>query len=314
MALRRPAGLTMDGLLLVHKPEGPTSHDVVARVRRIVGFSRVGHFGTLDPFASGLLLVGVGKATRLFPFLGTAEKAYEGRIRLGVATDTYDRTGAVTAETSPPSWPAIEAVRQAMNRFVGAFLQSPPPFSAKKFRGRRLYDYARRGTEVAPSPCPVKVRAFVLKSYSPPDIEFEVNCSSGTYIRSLAHDLGEALGCGAHLASLVRTAVGTYRLADARSLEDLAALAEDRRWPEALLPLAELLPHLPKLVLSARDADRVKNGRLVTASVPAETAGEADGPSSGAGPVRLFAPDGRLVALARPLPDGTTLAPFLVLV
>jgi tRNA pseudouridine55 synthase len=304
----------MDGLLLVRKPEGPTSHDIVASVRRILGLPRVGHFGTLDPFASGLLLVGVGKATRLFPFLGAAEKAYEGRIRLGVATDTYDRTGTVTSESALRSCLEVEAVRQAMGRFAGDVLQSPPPFSAKKFRGRPLYDYARRGKEVVPAPCRVKVRAFVLKRFSPPDIEFEVACSSGTYVRSLAHDLGQALGCGAHLLSLVRTSVGPYRLADALSLEDLADRLEAGRRAEALIPLAELLPHLPKLVLSAYDADRVKNGQSVAAAGLAGAAGAADEPSSVSDPVRLFAPDGRLLALARPLPDGTALAPFLVLV
>jgi tRNA pseudouridine55 synthase len=304
----------MDGLVLARKPEGLTSHDVVARLRRILGVRRVGHFGTLDPFASGLLLVGVGKATRLFPFLSASDKIYEGRIRLGVVTDTYDRTG--TPATSPPSsWPDLVSVRKAIDGFVGEIRQLPPPFSAKKHRGEPLYAFARRREEVERRPCLVKVHSFDLKSYAPPDLFFEVTCSAGTYIRSLAHDLGMSLGCGAHLAELIRTASGPYRLEDALSLEAIAALAEENRAGEAVLPLERLLLHFPWAVLTAEGLERIKNGRPVgpgehSLSGP-ETVPMARPETS---VVRLLSSEGRLVALARPLPGGVTLVPFVVLI
>jgi tRNA pseudouridine55 synthase len=303
----------MDGLLLVHKPEGPTSHDVVVRLRRILGTSRIGHFGTLDPFASGLLLAGVGKATRLFPFIGASDKTYEGRIRLGVATETYDRTGRVVA-SGPSTWPDLEAVRSALRGFLGEVRQLPPPFSAKKYQGRPLYAYARRREAVERKPCRVTIRAFDLKEYAPPDLFFEVSCSAGTYIRSLAHDLGSELGCGAHLADLVRTGAGPYRLADAVSLETLADLAAEGRIGEVLLPLERLLLHLPRAGLNPEGWEMVKNGRPLLPShlaSPVERTSLPEGKDALA--VRIFNPDGRLVALARPGADGATLLPFLVL-
>ena len=304
----------MDGLILVHKPEGPTSHDIVVRLRRTLGIRRIGHFGTLDPFASGLLLAGVGKATRLFPFFSASDKTYRGRIRLGIATDTYDRTGTVLSRMSPSSWPPVEDVRRAIDGLTGEILQSPPPFSAKKILGRPSYAYARRRLEVEPQPCRVKVHAFLLKNYNPPDVDFEVACSAGTYIRSMARDLGTALGCGAHLADLVRTAVGPYRLEEALSLETLAGLAEEGRGGEALIPLDRLLPHLPRVVLSSEDLLRVKNGRPLAALPGSLVLLEAGRPPSNEPPaVRLIGPEGNLVALARFGPGESSLFPFLVL-
>ncbi len=164
----------MDGLLLLRKPSGPTSHDCVVRLRKILGEKRIGHFGTLDPFAEGLLLAGIGKATRLFPFFGTIGKTYEGVIRLGQATDTYDRTGTALGPAAD-SLPAEEDVLRAMARFRGDLIQLAPPFSAKKLAGKPLYVYARGGAEVERRPAAVRVDRFELRSYAPPDIDFEVS-------------------------------------------------------------------------------------------------------------------------------------------
>ncbi|MBM3294730.1 MAG: tRNA pseudouridine(55) synthase TruB [Candidatus Aminicenantes bacterium] len=305
----------MDGLLLVYKSEGPTSHDIIARLRRILGLRKVGHFGSLDPFASGLLLAGVGKAVRLFPFFSASDKTYVGRIRLGAATDTYDRTGTLRPGTETAPWPGAEAVRSAMDRLTGRILQTVPPYSAKKHRGRPYYAYARRREEVERKTCRVEIRRFSLRAYDPPDLHFEVDCSAGTYVRSLAHDLGEALGGGAYLAELVRTTVGPFLLTQAHSPAALARLARDGRAAEAVIPVEHLLPELPRVDLTPEALERVADGR----PVPAEAAGkEAGAPVRTAPPqasaVRLFGPDGRLAALARLRPDGQTLAPFIVLV
>jgi tRNA pseudouridine55 synthase len=304
----------MDGVLLVRKPEGLTSHDVVSRLRRILGIRRIGHFGTLDPFATGLLVAGLGQATRLSPFLSSGEKAYEGRIRLGESTDTYDRTGAVT-RSSPPGLPDEAAVRAAMDGFQGEQSQLPPLFSAKKRAGRPLYAYARKGQDVERRPSPVIVFSFVLKAYGPPDLLFEVRCSAGTYVRSLAHDLGARLGCGAHLADLVRTASGSFRLADAISLEIFESLAREGRAGEAIVPLERLLPDLPMISLTPEGVGRVRNGRPVgpgrglSSGTPSSVV-----PSPKASPARLFSPEGRLVALARPGDGEDVWAPFIVLI
>ena len=304
----------MDGVLLIDKPEGPTSHDVVDRLRRILGVRRIGHFGTLDPFASGLLVVGVGRATRLCPFFSASDKTYEGRLRFGIATDTYDRTGRPTSSASPP-WPDAAALDGAISNFVGEISQLPPPFSAKKLRGRPLYAFARRGQETERRPCPVTVWTFDRVSYVPPDLAFRVRCSSGTYIRALAHDLGARLGCGAHLTDLVRLAAGPYNREESLTLETIQAMEEEGHAAAALRPLETLLLHFPKAVLTPEGMALVGNGRSIgRAFVAASEEGEPGPGAPGPLPVRLFSPDGRLAALARPGPDGTTLAPFLVLI
>jgi tRNA pseudouridine55 synthase len=304
----------MDGVLLIDKPEGPTSHDVVARLRRILGVRKIGHFGTLDPFASGLLVVGVGRATRLCPFFSVSDKTYEGRLRFGIATDTYDRTGRPTS-SAPPPWPDAAAVDGAISGFVGEISQLPPPFSAKKLRGRPLYAFARRGQETERRPCPVTVWMFDRISYDPPDLAFRVRCSSGTYVRSLAHDLGARLGCGAHLTDLVRLAAGPFLREESFPLETIQAMAEEGRVTEVLRPLEGLLPHFPKAVLTPEGMALVGNGRSIGPAFVAASEGGEPGPGApGPLPVRLFSPDGRLAALARPGPDGATLAPFLVLI
>jgi tRNA pseudouridine55 synthase len=300
----------MDGLVLVRKPSGPTSHDCVVRLRRILRTKKVGHFGTLDPFAEGLLLIGVGKATKLFPYFGFSDKTYEGTIRLGRSTDTYDRTGSPVGPASD-AFPAEAELRRAMSRFEGEFLQLAPPFSAKKLAGKPLYVYARSGIEVERRPARVRVDRFVLQTFTPPDFDFKVACSAGTYIRALAHDLGAALGCGAHLSRLVRTSCGEYRLEKARTMEEIEAAADDGRADFFLAPLDMLLPDLPRADLTAAGRAMVKNGRSINLSSPATAVAPDPLPAPG-DVIRLFDPDQRLIALARVRESEGV--PFLVLI
>jgi tRNA pseudouridine55 synthase len=304
----------MDGLILVRKPETWTSHDVVKALRSILRQKKVGHFGTLDPLASGLLLAAVGKATRFFPFYGKLDKSYTARVRLGFATDTYDAEGRPTTPETH-AWPGLEAVCEALRTGQGKLLQPAPPYSAKKLRGQPLYAYARAQKTVEAKAFPVVVYDIRLRSYVPPLLDVQIHCSSGTYIRSIAHDLGVRLGCGAHLAGLVRTEVGPYRLDEAASLDDIRTFHEAGRTSEFLKPMETLLAWLPKAVLTANGVGQVKHGRVI----------EEDGveafepaPLSPAGPgeflVRLFDNQGHLVGLARRLSSGSrALAPLLVL-
>jgi tRNA pseudouridine55 synthase len=302
-----------DGLLVLDKPAGMTSHDVVRRVRKILGTRRVGHGGTLDPDATGLLLVAVGQATRFFPFLSKENKVYEGRIRLGFATDTYDASGRPASEPCP-DLPDIDAVSSAMKAFEGRILQTPPRFSAKKLAGRPAYKLARAEEDFTLEPVAVTVSRFTLGAYRPPEIEFEAACSAGTYIRSLAHDLGRSLGCGAHLAALRRTSAGPYTLAEAvplAVLEDQAARGEAGR---CLVPLERLLPGVPGVTVRPEAEAFIRSGRTLEPShliPPVPPFSGLPGPE--APPMRLLSGEGRLLALARPSPDGTGLHPFLVI-
>lgn len=212
---------SQDALLLVDKPTGCTSHDVVQKLRRFLGQRRIGHCGTLDPGATGLLVVTLGRATRLTRFLIQAPKTYEGHIQFGVATDTYDALGEVTAE-HPVDALTPEAIREAMPGFVGTYEQAAPAFSAKKLDGRKYYEMARKGEEVPESRKEITIFSFdATGPIEGGSLPFRLECSTGTYVRSLAHDMGELLGCGAHLASLRRTKVGPFALEDAVELETL---------------------------------------------------------------------------------------------
>ncbi len=300
----------MDGLILARKPVSWTSFDVVRSVRRTLAERRVGHFGTLDPLASGLLLVAVGRATRLFPYFSAYEKTYRALIRLGIATDTYDAEGTPSGPECA-DLPAGDAVSEALGRFVGDIEQVPPPFSAKKLRGRPLYAYARKKQDIEAKPSRVNIRAFTLLSFVPPRLEAEVVCSSGTYVRGLAHDLGRALGCGAHLAGLVRTAIGPYRIEDALEPDEIRRLEDEGRRERFLIPLERLLPERPARVLNAREAGDVIQGRTIRPEgplVPIPEAGFPPRPPI----VRLFGPDGKLLALAKPGAEPGTWSPVVV--
>jgi tRNA pseudouridine55 synthase len=231
----------ISGVLNVCKPSGPTSFNVVAQVRRATGVRRVGHAGTLDPLASGVLLVCVGQATRIISYLQNAPKVYLAGIRLGQRTTTFDSEGQVTEELAIPD-------RLDVERFVGDIWQTPPAYSALKREGRPLYDYARKGEAVDIAPRLVRIDRVELVTWQPPLACIRVWCGKGTYIRSLANDLG------GHLTSLVREAIGDFRVEDALTLDELAA------WDNYLMPIATALPGLPRLLVSAQAAVRLRNG------------------------------------------------------
>ncbi|MCX6560079.1 MAG: tRNA pseudouridine(55) synthase TruB [Candidatus Aminicenantes bacterium] len=305
----------MDGLLLVDKPPGPTSHDVVARLRRALGRPKTGHFGTLDPMATGLLIVAVGQATRLNQYYAGREKSYRAVARLGTATDTYDAEGAPRPGPAAGPIPDRDAVDRALLPLRGEIEQVPPPYSAKKIAGTPLYRLARAGQPVSPRPARVIIHDLRVLRFEPPDLELDIRCSTGTYIRSLAHDLGQSLGCGAHLTSLRRTAVGEFRVEQASALSLWDGDAPDVAGLPFWVPLEQLLPEWPRFDLDEADARAVRDGR----SLPPDRAMATPAPSE-AGPVgpdgealiRLFDAGGRLAALARRDPGTSRLAPFLV--
>jgi tRNA pseudouridine55 synthase len=308
----------MDGVLLLDKPSGPTSHDIVARVRRVTGERRIGHTGTLDPLASGLLVLVLGRATRLARFLSVDDKSYDAQIRLGIATDTYDALGAPTRSHAGPM-PAREEIERALDAFRGTFLQQPPAYSAKKIGGQRSYRLARatRRTVPAlpadpahpalPAPASVTAHAIEMTGCDGDVVTLRVDCSSGFYVRSLAHDLGQRLGTGAHLTALRRTRVGGFALASALTLEHL------ERTPSAaagaLIPLPEMLVELASVTLTPEGVVRAVHGRDVGA-------GDMESQSPNAESrllVRLLDQAGDLVALAAPVGHTALLHPFVVL-
>ncbi len=290
----------VDGLLLVDKPGGPTSHDVVARVRRILGERRVGHAGTLDPLATGLLPLVLGRATRLVRFLPGAPKSYVGRLRLGLVTDTDDVTGRVVSR-HPGPLPAPAAVIAGARTRTGRSLQVPPVYSAKSVDGVRLHRVARRGGDVTPRPAPVEVFRFDLRDTDDPAVfTFEAVVSSGTYVRSLARDLGADLGCGAVVEALRRTAIGPM------TVESAVALALGERPSraallEAVLPLESMPLDAPATEVDADEARRFAAGLPCAAR---ETLPEA-------GSVRVLGPGGRLLGVAER--EGALLRPRVVL-
>lgn len=270
------------GLVLLDKPEGSTSHDMVSWLRRVLGTRRVGHTGTLDPMATGLLLLCVGWATRLAEYLLQLPKTYRGVVRLGERTDTDDRTGRVLGRDEGWRDLDVDDVRQALGSFTGLIEQRPPSYSAKKVRGERSYAAARRGEPVVPEPVRVQVHRIKLVARDGPDVSLEVECSSGTYIRALARDLGQVLGVGGHLAGLRRMSIGPFRVEDA--LEPRPSL-EASRIREALLPPRLAVAHLPDRELEPDESEAVRHGRSI------EWRG-----GSGEGPVALLA-GGRLLAI-----------------
>ncbi len=250
------------GIILVNKRRGMTSHDVVDEVRRILHQKKVGHMGTLDPQAEGLLVLGVGRATRLFPFLVRGVKIYSGTIRLGAETDTYDRDGKVISRVEEFEL-SEEQIKGVMEEFVGQIVQVPPPFSAKKTGGRRMYELARKGKKVEPRPVKVEVHYFTLKSYEPPYLHFEIKCSAGTYVRSIAHDLGQKLGVGGYLDYLRRLRSGEFSIEDARTLEELREAAEEGRLDDVIIPLNKVLTEYPVVYLREEGVRRARHGNFI---------------------------------------------------
>ena len=250
----------MDGVIVVDKPGGWTSHDVVNKMRRLAGTRKVGHLGTLDPAATGVLPLVIGRATRLAQFFSRNDKIYEGILHFGYSTDTYDGDGAATSEkTEIVLDPA--ALELVFTRFRGEFAQTPPPVSAKKIAGRPAYDLARKNLPVELKPVTVHVHALEVIAVEGCEVKVRVHCSAGTYVRGIAHDAGRALGCGGFLKSLRRLASGDFRIEQARTLEDLAALAGAGRLHEALLPASGLLPEFPTEVVDATAVQQIRHGR-----------------------------------------------------
>jgi tRNA pseudouridine55 synthase len=283
-------------LLLLDKPEGLTSHDVVERVRKATGQSRIGHSGTLDPMATGLLLLCAGSAARLQGFFTLMDKTYEGTMRLGRATTTYDREGEPLGPDRDASAATDARIAEAAADFRGEFLQSPPPYSAKKVGGRKFYEMARKGESVPSAPKTVRVTRFEVGPLSDGSVPFSISCSSGTYIRSIAHELGERLGCGAHLETLRRTRIGSFSAGDALSLERFESLSEPERLagPHAL-PLSRVPFPFPRVQLASLEAWKIRRGQ----AVPARGVEAAEGDW-----VALVGPTNDMVALGQVNPIG----------
>jgi tRNA pseudouridine55 synthase len=275
-----------NGLLLVDKPSGPTSHDVVALVRRGTGEKRVGHAGTLDPLATGVLVLCLGAATRLSEYLIEKDKAYTARVRFGVSTNTYDAQGEVTAASD--ALPTREQAEATLQQFRGPIRQRPPAFSAIKRGGQKAYDLARRGAAVELEPRPVTIYQLQITDWSSAECSLTVTCSAGSYIRSLAHDLGQALGCGAHLTALRRTASGRFRIEEAVAFDELKLSFARGDWERFLLPMDSAVRDWPAVRLTERDARRILTGQTVAMMAP-----------PGGGLARAYNPAGEFFAVLR---------------
>jgi tRNA pseudouridine55 synthase len=275
-----------EGLLLVDKPAGMTSHDVVDVVRRVLGTRKVGHAGTLDPMATGLLLVGVGRATRLLRFFGDLPKTYEGTARLGIETDTLDAEGAVV-RSGPVEVGRVD-VEGVFASLVGESMQRPPAYSAVKVGGRKLYEAARAGTSIEVPSRPIRVDEMSVRRFDGTDVDFVVRCSGGTYVRVLVADAGAALGCGAHLHRLRRTRIGPYRVEDAVPPGEVGSPA----------PIEGAVAHLPRVELAEDEARAASHGSVLA-------------PAGIQGPYAVFAPGGRLVGIYRD--EGAKARPEVVI-
>lgn len=313
----------MDGLLVVDKPAGPTSHDVVAIVRRTLHEPRVGHTGTLDPLATGVLPLVIGKATRLARFVTAGSKSYVATIRLGASTDSYDADGRVVGETYGGPMPSIETVDAALQPFRGTFLQQPPRYSAKKIGGERSHRTARRRTAVEergddapdvplPEPVSVTAHAIVIAGLEGSILTLQVDCSAGFYVRALAHDLGASLGTGAYIHALRRTRSGELTLDQAVELATVTDPVLGReRVSAALVPLERMLPDVPRIDLTERGERRASHGQPLG---PEDVAGTFPEALSGETRYRLFSPDGRLIGVAEREATPPALHPAVVLV
>ena len=302
-----------DGVLIVNKPSGITSHDVVTRVRRILRTRRIGHIGTLDPLATGVLPLVVGRATRLASLLSLGDKIYHAVFKLGISTDTYDVTGKiVSTETFTSKQPTLtrEIVEATSRNFVGTFKQLPPPYSAKKIDGVRAYKLARRHESFVPKAVEVKVKQLQIEKLTTDHIACRVTCAPGFYVRSLANDLGKALGCGACLEHLRREQSGPFTIGDATSIDQLEQ--DNEHSSRRLIPMARLLPNLPSVTLTERGVRRAAHGNTITSdhfkNIPEKL------PATPLrGRVKIYDDSGNLIAIAERIGPGI-LHPRIVLV
>ena len=307
----------MTGAVIIDKPEGITSHDVVARVRRVAATRRVGHAGTLDPFATGVLVVCIGRATRLVQFLVGLDKEYIATVRLGFATDTQDGTGKQITPIRTSNELSLEDLQRVLDQFTGPLLQTPPMFSAKKVGGERLYKAARAGREVTREPVNIVVHSIGLieddglelrmNEDGTRDFQMRVRCSSGTYVRTLANDIGARLGVGAHLSALRRTAVGRFRIAESHTLNELEAMSREDAYALLISP-ADMLSHLRTVLLDDDRIKRVANGRAFELSQAEAAVIEQEEL-----PLKLCDSEGRLVAVGGYDPGMQVVSPRIVL-
>jgi len=275
----------ISGVLVVDKPVGMTSHDVVQAIRSGTGLRRAGHTGTLDPRASGVLVILVGPAVRLSEFVSASDKRYQAIIRLGSTTDTFDADGKFTHSDEPVNV-TEEQFEKVLSTFIGEIEQTPPPYSAVKVQGRKAYEMARQGEEVELAPRKITVHHLEVLEWAPPEVVIDVHCSSGTYVRSLANDLGNALGCGAYLVGLRRTKSGRFSLRDATPLRKLQEAFHAGNWYQYLIPAAEALAEWPAVELNPDEVEDVRHGHRVKAAADAQP-----------GMVRGVSTQGELVAL-----------------
>jgi tRNA pseudouridine55 synthase len=275
----------ISGVLVVDKPVGMTSHDVVQAIRSGTGLRRAGHTGTLDPRASGVLVILVGPAVRLSEFVSASDKRYQAIIRLGSTTDTFDADGKFTHSNEPVNV-TEDQFEKVLSTFIGEIEQTPPPYSAVKVQGRKAYEMARQGEEVDLAPRKITVHHLEVLEWAPPEAVIDVHCSSGTYVRSLANDLGTALGCGAYLVGLRRTKSGRFSLRDATPLRKLQEAFHAGNWYQYLIPAAEALAEWPAIELNPDEVEDVRHGHRVKAAADAQP-----------GMVRGVSTQGELVAL-----------------
>ena len=282
------------GILNINKPRGKASFAVVSLVRRLTGVKRVGHAGTLDPIADGVLPVCLGSATRIVEYLVDSPKAYRGTVRLGVTTDTYDSEGAVVA-IGDPSGITRTQVDEALLHFVGAIRQLPPMYSALKHQGKPLYRYAREGKEAPREERTVNVYRIELLRFDPPLVELEIECGRGAYVRTIAHDLGQRLGCGGHLEALTRLHSGPFTLGDAINLDAFEAAVRADTWRELLLPPDRVLESWQAALLEGEHVLDVRSGRLVLLTPLRPGQGEPDVETL----CRAYSSDGEFLAILR---------------
>ena len=290
----------MNGVVIIDKPAGMTSHDVVNRVRRILQQPAVGHLGTLDPLATGVLPLVAGNLTRLAQFYTSCEKTYEGTVRLGFATDTYDADGEPSSDEQIVNV-SLEQLRSLAGTFVGVIEQMPPPFSAKKIKGVPAYKLARRHQDVPLTPVQVEIKEFEVLALTGNLASFRARVASGTYMRSVAHDMGQKIGCGAHLASLRRTALGEFAIGDARTLDELKDAVDADQAEEIFIHPRRLLPQLPCVTANDEIAALIRNGRSVNLAELSQ-----------ARQVKVFAGQRELIAIATRI-AGTLFHPRIVL-
>ncbi|MBI1833223.1 MAG: tRNA pseudouridine(55) synthase TruB [Candidatus Andersenbacteria bacterium] len=286
----------VNGVLNIDKPENITSHDVVNRIRKVSGQKRVGHAGTLDPFATGVLVVGLGSATRLLDYVHDLSKTYVATFMLGAISDTDDRTGTIQPQTD--TVPTKQAVTEALQSFVGTIQQIPPAYSAVKVQGKKMYELARSGVAAIVQPREVIIHNIQVRGYEYPKLDVEITCAAGTYIRAIARDLGQKIGIGAYVDTLRRTTIGDFSVEGAASLDNITA----DTITQYLLPPALLIPHLPQVILNEVEAKDFKHGKRVPMNDP-----------SSVGPIAVFTKEKTLLGIGSYISTEQMLQPDKVI-